>query len=265
MRERGIKDEVFTFVYDANDYGRAAYEALLRSKEEFGHKEIIGIPVEAGTADFSAQISQIKSRPDIEYITPAITMNDAILLLRQLSQYNVPLPMFAGGAGFVQGGFIEEAGELAEYVFSTSMYLADCTRVTWDPELSMSIAAQYKKDLGWELDEQASCAWMAMWVLWDALERSGSGDREAIVKALKDTDIKGKHMATLLSTAQAIKFEDKDILNNGVMLYNQNFDCQSVWGVVRDGAYRVFYPERYEDPKYPFVWPVPSFEERAKK
>ena len=253
----GVK---YAFVYDSADYGRESYEQALDLMEENGYEEIVGIPIEAGAADFSSQILKLKSDPTIEWVVPSMTMNDALLFCRQMKEYEVSLPIFANGGGFLQADFIEQAGDTADYVFSASMWFPGLWKTAWDLDLAKSIYDQFEAELGWLFDEAASCAWTGMWALWDALERAESPSRDDIAKAMSETDISGEHMATLLSPSKTIKYEDKPG-KTGQMLYNQNFDCPNIWAMIKDGEYHVIHPLHLAEEGY-WQWPIPSWDER---
>jgi len=247
-------------VYDSADYGREQYETRLATMEETGIEEIVGIPIEAGSADFSSQILKLKNDPEIEWVEPTMSMNDAILFVRQMKEYEVSLPIFAGGGGFLQADFIEQVGDAGDYVFSGSMYFESLYKAGWDPELGKQISDQFKSEVGWAFDEAASCAWLGMWCLWDALERAESSSRDDIAKAMSETDISGEHMATLLSTSKTVKYEDREGAT-GVMLYNQNFDAPNAWAMIKDGEYKVVHPVEF-DTEGVWQWPIPSWDER---
>lgn len=261
MREVIQPMKKFAYVYDSADYGRESYETALANMEENGYEEIVGIPIEAGSADFSSQILQLKNDPEIEWVQPSMNMSDAILFVRQMKEYDVALPIFGNGGGFLQADFIEQAGDAADYVFSTSMWFPSMWETAWDTDFAQTVMDAYYEEFGYDFDESASCAWLGFWCVWDALERAGSADREAIAQAMAETDISGEHYATLLSGSKTVKFEDGEGAA-GVMVYNQNFDTPVPWACIRDGEYRVVWPEELASQEYEFTWPIPSWDER---
>lgn len=261
LREKIDPMEKFAYVYDSADYGRESYETELKNKEANGYKEIVGIPIEAGSPDFSSQILKLKNESGVEWVVPSMNMNDAILFVRQMKEYDVALPIFANGGGFLQADFIKQAGDAADYVYSAGMWFPSLWRSAWDTDLASRVMDDYRAEFGYEFDEAASCAWLGFWCVWDALERAGSADREAIAKAMKETDISGEHYATLLSGSKTVKFEDREGAA-GVMVYNQNFDTPNIWACIRDGEYRVVWPEELAEEGYEFSWPIPSWDER---
>ena len=253
----GVK---LAYVYDSADYGREAYEQALTQMDENGYEEIVGIPIEAGAADFSSAILKLKQDPEIEWVVPNMSMNDAILFVRQMQEYEVALPIFANGGGFLQADFIEQAGEAGNYVFSGSMWFPSMWKTAWDLDLAKSVYDQYYEEMGWLFDESAACSWGGIWALWDALERAESASRDDIAKAMAETDISGDHMATLLFQAKTIKYEDKPGVD-GTMLYNQNFEAPAPWAMIMDGEYHVVYPEHLAEEGY-WQWPIPTWDER---
>jgi len=189
-------------------------------------------------------------------------MNDAILFCRQMKEYEVALPIFANGGGFLQADFIEQSGDAGDYVFSASMWFPSMWKTAWDTELAKEIYDQYYEEMGWLFDESAACAWGGIWALWDALERAGSYEREDIAKAMKETNIKDEdhHMATLLFQSKSITYETCDTAV-GTKIYNQNPDAVNVWAMIKDGEYHVVYPEHLAEEGY-WQWPIPTWDER---
>ena len=262
QEERITPRDKYAFVYDSADYGRESYENSLKTMEANGIKEIVGIPIEAGSADFSSQILKLKQDPTIEWVVPSLLMNDAILFCRQMKEYEVAIPIFANGGGFLQADFIEQSGDAGDYVFSTSMWFPSMWKTAWDTELAKEIYDQYYEEMGWLYDESAACAWGGIWALWDALERAGSYDRDDIAKAMKETNIKDedKHMATLLFQSKSITYEECEC-PDGSTLYNQNPDAPVPWAMIKDGEYHVVWPEHLAEEGY-WQWPIPSWDER---
>lgn len=261
MREQGIDMRVYAIVYDAADYGRDSYETALANMEVNKVDEIVGVPITAGSADFSAEIMKLKENPAIEFVAPIMSMNDAILFLRQMKDYDVALPIFASGGGFLQGDFIQQVGDASDYVFSSALWFPSMIKVAWDRDLAQRVYDDYTAKFGYDFDESASNAWLGFWCLWDALERAGTADRESLAAALKETDISGDHYATLLSSSKTVKFEDKE--NRGIWNYNQNQDVPNPWGMILDGEYHVLWPEHLVAEGDSLIWPIPSWSERG--
>ena len=259
----GFDGSVYGYIYTASDYGRDAYENLVATKDASGVKEIVGVPVESGASDLSSVLMKLKERDDVQYLSCAIPMADAILFVRQCQQYDVTVPIFAGGSGFCWADILEQIGESSDYLFTTGTYFADWYRNTYDPELAQEYNKACKDAIGWLPDENYSCMWGDMWTLWDALERAESLEVADIKTALRETNITGEHKALLMTAHKSITLPESTTGQvTGTVIYNCNPDYIPLWAMSKDMEYRIVWPEEYANPDYPIVYPVPSWEDR---
>lgn len=259
----GFTGKVYGYVYAANDYGKDAYDNLVKTAEASGVKEIVGVPVEAGATDLSAVLMKLKERDDVEYLSCALPMADSILFIRQCQQYDVTVPIFADGSGFVWADILDQIGPSSDYLFSGATYAADWYRNTWNPELSYEYNMKCKEAIGWLPDENYSCMWGDMWTVWDVLERTESLEVKDLKKALRETNITGEHMALLCVAQYSITLPESFTSPSGVTVYNQNPERISLWIMAKDQEYRIVHPVEYANPDYPIKYPVPSWSERG--
>ena len=251
-------------IYDSADYGAQVWQDKQIVAAETGNT-VIGIPVVAGAADYSAEIAKIKEYEGVAaYSEPTLIMDDAIRLMKQMYDKGVAMPVFAAGGGYLQGDFIQQCGKAAEYVFSTAWFFDDMKYAAYDVEWACEVSNAFAAEFGYPFNENASCVWTGIWSLIDALERTTADEPEAIVTALEATDIKGEHPALLFTLADHIKYEDGLIEGTDVVVYNQNrYENSVAWGCIMDGAWRVVWPENYVNPDYPLTWPIPAVSERG--
>ena len=250
-------------VYDSADYGAEAWKNKQEAAAATGNT-VIGVPVVSGAADYSAEIAKIAENEGVaSYIQPTLIMDDAIRLMKQMHEKGVSMPVFAAGGGYLQGDFIQQCGDAAEYVFSTAWYFDDLKNASYDVEWATELSDAFAAEFGYPFNENASCVWLGIWSLIDALERTTGADPESIVTALEETDIKGEHPALLCTLADHVKFEDGLMPDGKTTLYNQNvFDNCIAWAYIKDGAYRVVFPESAANKDYPLEWPIPAVADR---
>lgn len=251
-------------IYDSADYGAQVWQDKQIVAEQLGNT-VVGIPVTAGAADYSAEIAKIKEYEGVAaYSEPTLIMDDAIRMMKQMYDKGVAMPVFAAGGGYLQGDFIDQCGDAAEYVFSTAWFFDDLKYAAYDPDWACEVSDAFAAKFGYPFNENASCVWTGIWALIDALERTAADEPEAIVTALEETDIKGEHPALLFSLADHIKYEDGLIEGTDVVVYNQNrYENSVAWGCIMDGAWRVVWPENKANPDYPLQWPIPAVSERG--
>ena len=249
-------------IYDSADYGAQVWQDKQTVAKETGNT-VIGIPVTAGAADYSAEIAKIKEYEGVAaYSEPTLVMDDAIRLMKQMYDKGVAMPVFAAGGGYLQGDFIQQCGDAAEYVFSTAWFFDDLKYAAYDPDWACEVSDAFAAEFGYPFNENASCVWTGIWALIDALERTAEDTPDAIATALEETDITGEHPALLFSLADHIKYEDYTCID-GTKVHNQNhYDNSVAWAYIKDGAYRVVWPEDKASKDYPLEWPIPAVSER---
>jgi len=111
---------------------------------------------------------------------------DAVAIMRQAKEVNLNPKLFAGAAaGFAIDAFIKGAGDAAEWVF---------TATSWTPDVKYPGAQALYQNLkaalgGGEPSYHAAETYMALIVAADALNRAKSLDKNAIMAALKATNL----------------------------------------------------------------------------
>jgi branched-chain amino acid transport system substrate-binding protein len=110
---------------------------------------------------------------------------DAILLTNILADYKVNLQaIIASGGGHADPSFLTTTGKNAQYLFDI---------VEWETDVNKAGAKEanekYKAKYGQNLTGEAVDAYVAMYVLKDALERAGSLDPEKLREALAATNL----------------------------------------------------------------------------
>jgi branched-chain amino acid transport system substrate-binding protein len=103
----------------------------------------------------------------------------------------------------------------------------------------------YKKRSGVDFDGVTIEAFTAVLTIADAFNRAKSTDPEAVVNALRTTDMK-----TPTLPGDAVQFNEK----------GQNIKVISNISQVQDGQYRVIWPK--EMAAAPMVWPFTPWEKR---
>lgn len=253
--ELGRPMKKYTMIYDQSDYGKGVYDTAVANKDLYGYETIYGEPISAGSSDLSTQINRLKGS-DSEWVNPTVALDDALLFIRQMKQYNVSMLVSASGGGFLANDFFEKAGDLAEYCVSTAHWFPDQLNTSFNPTLANQINDKYKAKYGYDMNESVANGWLGMMCLLDAIERAGSVDREDIAKAMDETNLPANHLALLFHGYGGVKYEDFD------GRFNQNKYAQISFAQVHDAAYRVFFPREIANPDYEFVWQPPAWDER---
>lgn len=184
--ETGTKVERIAFVYENGDWGKGFAGQWKALAQKGGYKVVLDEPYPSTATDLSPVVQKIRrSRADVLMLVSNAA--DAILLTNTLAEYKVKLKaIIASGGGHADPSFLKTTAKNAQYLFDI---------VEWETDINKPGAteanAKYKKKYGQNLTGEAVDAYVAMYVLKDALERAGSLDPAKIRAALAATDLKG--------------------------------------------------------------------------
>ncbi|MCF8052914.1 MAG: ABC transporter substrate-binding protein [Desulfobacterales bacterium] len=182
QEEFGTEIKTVAFVYENGDWGKGFAEQWIKLAEKTGYKVVLDEPYPSTATDLSPVVQKIRrARPDVLLLVSNAA--DAILLTNTMAEYRVsPKAIIGSGGGHADPSFLTATGKNAQYVFDI---------VEWETDINKAGAKEanekYKTKYGQNLTGEAVDAYLAMYVLADALERAGSLDREKIRIALSET------------------------------------------------------------------------------
>jgi len=183
-KEFGAKVETVAFVYENGDWGKGFAEQWKKLAETAGYKVVLDEPYPSTATDFSPVVNKIKrANPDV--LMMVSNAADAILLTNTLAEYKVkPKAIITSGGGHADPSFLKAVGKNARYLFDI---------VEWETDVNKpgakDINTKFKTKYGYNLAGESVDAYIAMYVLKDALERAGSLDPKAIREALAATNL----------------------------------------------------------------------------
>ena len=186
QEEFGTKIENIAFVYENGDWGKGFAGQWKKLAEGAGYKVVLDEPYPSTATDLSPVVQKIRrSRADVLMLVSNAA--DAILLTNTLAEYKVKLKaIVASGGGHADPSFLTTTGQNAKYLFDI---------VEWETDINKPGAKEanekYKAKYGQNLTGEAVDAYVAMYVLKDALERAGSLEPEKIREALAATNLTG--------------------------------------------------------------------------
>ncbi len=182
QEETGVKVKKLAFVYENGDWGKGFAEQWKKLAAQQGYEVVLDEPYPSTATDLSPVVQKIRrARPDVLMLVSNAA--DAILLTNTLAEYKVNLKaIIASGGGHADPSFLKATGENARYIFDI---------VEWETDINKPGAKEanekYKAKYGYNLTGEAVDAYLAMYVLADALERAGSLDPKKIRDALAAT------------------------------------------------------------------------------
>ena len=245
----GDKIDGVGFIVTNTEWGQSQMESFKKYFTEAGIETVYNEVFESGTADFSAQIQKMKAA-NVKFIVPVIeAFNDAVLLYRQMKEYECNVGFLCCGGVMVTPQFKEAVGE-CDGIFSTD---------TWNPgflpahgEEAVAIEKKYQEEYNMRMNENAGCAWNAVAVMVAALEAAGSTDGDALQTALKNMDLPEDSKYMIMTPFEGMKFGYPD--NNGN--YGHNIYGLSTCSQMIDGEWKMVWPDRLLGDNNPIVWPI---------
>ena len=185
QKEFGTSVKKLAFVYENGDWGKGIAGQWKKLAKEGGYEVVIDEPYPSTATDLSPVVQKIRrSRADVLMLVSNAA--DAILFTNTLAEYKVKLKaIIATGGGHADPSFITAAGKNAQYLFDI---------VEWETDVNKPGAKEtnekYKAKYGYNLTGEAVDAYLAMYVIKDALERAGSLDPQKIRQALSTMELK---------------------------------------------------------------------------
>lgn len=188
--EYKIKVKKVAFVYENGDWGKGFAEQWQKLAKAGGYEVVLDEPYPSTATDLSPVVQKIKrAKPDVLMLVSNAA--DAILLTNTMAEYKVKLKAIIGsGGGHADPSFLKATGKNARYLFDI---------VEWETDVNKPGAKEtndkYKAKYGYNLAGESVDAYLAIYMLADALERAGSLEPAKIREALAKTNYRsGKGM-----------------------------------------------------------------------
>jgi branched-chain amino acid transport system substrate-binding protein len=197
-----FKTEIKTlaFVYENGDWGKGFAGQWRALAEKNGYKIVLDEPYPSTTTDLSPVVQKIRrARPDVLMLVSNAA--DAILLTNTLADYKVKLKaIIASGGGHADPSFLKATTNNARYLFDI---------VEWETDVNKpgvkEINEKFKSRYGYNLAGESVDAYIAMYVIKDALERAGSLDPVKIREALAKTNLRSG--PAMIASYDAVEFD----------------------------------------------------------
>lgn len=238
QKKKDIPADRIALLYMNNTFGTDAAK-VAKSLAESNNKQIVAdVPFDPAATDLTSQLQNVRAaEPDTVFVVaypPTATL--FINATRQLDY--VPPAVMAFGAGFIDAGFIESAGDGLEGM---------SRRVAWSEDLGSRnpaakiVADEYKKRYGAPLTENSARVFTTIMALAQAVNNARSVDPDQIRAALTALDIPGRDT---IMPWDGIKFDDQ----------HQNTGARAVVEQRLNGVWKVVYPKDVAAQE--IVWPA---------
>jgi branched-chain amino acid transport system substrate-binding protein len=200
QEEFKTKVETLAFVYENGEWGTGFAGQWKDLAAKGGYKVVLDEPYPSSATDLTPVVQKIKrANPDVLLLVSNAA--DAILLANTLAENKVkPKAIIASGGGHADPSFLTATGANAKGMFDI---------VEWETDVNKpgakEINAKFKSRYGYNLSGEAVDAYVAMYVIKDALERAASTDKDKIIAALAKTRI--TEGPAMIAAYDAIEFD----------------------------------------------------------
>jgi branched-chain amino acid transport system substrate-binding protein len=200
----------------------------------------VGYPFQ--TRDVTTEIAKMKVL-NADVVLGMSYLTDAILLRRTMQKFRLNVMGYFDIGATNGPEYIQALGNLADYVF-----VAEGFSPYQNLPGSLERGMRYKEKAKADLMGPAGLAYSSMFVLKDALERTGSLNGEKIRDALSATKLKAGEKGNLLPFE--VEFDER----------GRNKAANVLVGQILNNRRNPVYPLQYGSMKA--IWPTPTWEER---
>lgn len=237
------------FIAENSEWGQSQMSSFIKYFEDAGIQVAYQEFYELGTTDFTTQVTKMKAA-GVQYLIPVVSgLEEGVSLYRTVKEYELEVGFFCCGGVIVTDEFKEAVGESANGIFSTD---------TWNPgfldkkgEKSLAVHQLYVDKHGYNMNENAGCAWNSVAVMMAALDAAGTTDGSELQTALMEMDLKPDSPYMIMTQFDGMKFGFPD--NNGN--YGHNIYGLSTVSQLIDGTWRMVWPNEMLA-NNPIIWPV---------
>ncbi|MGA2991684.1 MAG: ABC transporter substrate-binding protein, partial [Candidatus Korobacteraceae bacterium] len=187
--EKAKKQKVQTvaLLYENTEFGANVGKEEEKYAKEFGYKVVENISYTANATDVSSEVGRlIKAKPDV--LMHASYITDAILFTKTFKERGFSPKGFVTMAGYIEPGYLPAVKEDGNNFIIRSTFALDLAK---KKPLVGQVNDLFKKKFGIDMSENAARSFTAPFVFADAFNRAKSTAADAVIKALRETDIPG--------------------------------------------------------------------------
>jgi len=228
--------QTIAYLHDDTDFGSSLSSHVTKFAPEYGLKVIEDVPYSPRAADVTTEVGKIKAA-GADIVMDTGYFGDGVRVYKTMRDVRLKAQAIVGcgNGAFSHPKFIEELGGITENILDGN-YKAN-------PLSAMTKKAfqHYKEVYGREMGASTVFAYIAPYVIADALERAGTADRAALRDALANTNI------------------TEHILPQGPIVFDengQNKNASAAMMQIQGGEIKVVWPKEYAEAGP--VFPVPE-------
>lgn len=220
-RENGVTIKTISHLHDNTSFGTSLFQHVERLAPKYNWEIVADVPYSPRATDVSTEINKVKFA-NADLVFHSGYFSDSIRALRTMLDLRVKAKGIVGMANgaYSQAKFVEEMGPKSENVMDGNY------RANPKSSLTKHVFADYKKRFDAVMPSHSVYSYQAVKVIADALERSGSREREALRDALAKTNL-SRHILP----QDAIRFgsDGQNVNARAVLMQILNRQVKVVW------------------------------------
>lgn len=238
------KVQTLGVLYENTEFGSNVGKEELKYAQEYGYKVVADVSYANNATDVTSEVGRlIKANPDV--LLHASYITDAILFTKTFKEMGFNPKGMLTMAGYIEPGYLPAIKADGNFIIVRSTFALDLAK---KKPLVGQVAGLFKKKYGIDFSENAARSFMAPFVLAEAISRAKSTQAEAIVKALRETNIPGDQV---IYPWKGIQFDPKT---------QQNVHATGTLVQIQDQQYVTVWP--FESAAKDVVWPFPAWKSR---
>jgi branched-chain amino acid transport system substrate-binding protein len=238
------KIQTLALLYENTEFGSNVGKQEQKYAQEYGYKVVADISYTANATDVTSEVGRlIKANPDV--LMHASYITDAILFTKTFKEMGFNPKGMLTMAGYIEPGYLPAVRADGNYVIVRSTFALDLAK---KKPLVAQVNKLFRQKFGIDMSENAARSFTAPFVLADAINRARSTQPDAVVKALRETNIPGDQV---IYPWKGIKFDPQT---------QQNVYATGTLVQIQDQQYATVWP--FESAAKDLVWPFPAWKSR---
>jgi branched-chain amino acid transport system substrate-binding protein len=240
-KTKGQKVETIAVLYENTEFGSNVGKEVVKLAAEYGYKIVADVSYANNATDVTSEVGRlIQAKPDV--LMHASYITDAILFTKTFKEMGFKPKGIMTFAGYIEPAYLPTVKADANDIIVRSTFALDLAK---NKPVIAKVNELFKKKYGTDMSENAARSFTAPFVLADAINRAGTTEAEAVVKAIGETAFGPDQV---IYPWQGIKFDPKthqNVFARGILVQIQAEKYVSVWP--------------FDSAAAQVIWPLPDW------
>jgi branched-chain amino acid transport system substrate-binding protein len=219
------KVETIAVLYENTEFGSNVGKEVVKLAQEYGYRIVADISYANNATDVTSEVGRlIQAKPDV--LMHASYITDAILFTKTFKEMGFKPKAIMTFAGYIEPAYLPAVKADGNDIVIRSTFALDLAK---NKPLVARVNELFKKKYGTDMSENAARSFTAPFVLADAMNRAGTTEAEAVVKAIGETSFGPEQV---IYPWQGLKFDPQshqNVFARGILVQIQGQQYVSVW------------------------------------